>query len=232
MESADAASVLLVMDFDGTITTEDCLRSLLARHVPAMPELEQAVSEHRLSEAQMLVRGVSLVDLPKEQLTNDFAALATLRPGFEEFLARHLSRGGRAAVLSLGFAGGIQVVWRREHLPPVPMLVSSLSGDPGSGYHLQVDQRFGNCPVCGQGMCKGPAVEALRQPGDIVVAFGDGARDLCMARAADVVFARARLAELCELEGIPFRPLTDYLAAMGYLEERLAPSREEPYSSQ
>jgi len=217
MGSADAASVLFVMDFDGTITTEDCLRSVLKRHVPAMPELEQAVREHRLSEAQMLERGVGLIDVPRAQLTQEFAALATLRRGFGEFLTRHLSRGGRAAVLSLGFAEGIQAVWRHEHLPAVPMLVSSLSGDPQSGYQLLVDQHFGDCPVCGPGMCKGPAVEALRQPGDVVVAFGDGARDLCMARVADLVFARARLAELCELDGIPFHPLTDYLAAMSYL---------------
>ena len=43
-----------------------------------------------------------------------------------------------------------------------------------------------------------------------MVAFGDGGRDLCMAREADIVVARGRLLELCAREGLPALELTDF----------------------
>jgi hypothetical protein len=101
-----------------------------------------------------------------------------------------LDRGARAFIISVGFAEGIEAVWRRDGLPSVPTLASSLAGDERLGYHLPVDERFGDCPICGEGTCKGPAVDALRRPGDPVVAFGDGARDLCMARRARMASSR------------------------------------------
>jgi 2-hydroxy-3-keto-5-methylthiopentenyl-1-phosphate phosphatase len=43
--------------------------------------------------------------------------------------------------------------------------------------------------------------------------FGDGVSDLCLAREADVVFARGQLARLCDAEGIAYHPLSDYRRA-------------------
>jgi len=69
--------------------------------------------------------------------------------------------------------------------------------------------------------CKGALTRWLRRPGQVVVAFGDGGRDLCMARAADLVFARGRLLELCRQEGLPAVELTDFDAATVELAARL-----------
>ena len=76
-------------------------------------------------------------------------------------------------------------------------------------------------------MCKGPAVDAVRRPGNLVVAFGDGARDLCMARRADLVFATDELAVLCDQESIAYSPFADFTRALRALEGRL---RERPGS--
>jgi 2-hydroxy-3-keto-5-methylthiopentenyl-1-phosphate phosphatase len=222
MDACDLCDVLVVMDFDGTITTRDCLRTVLAHHVADLDALTTAARATGLSEAQALLQAVGRLRAPREQVLAEFAAAATLRAGFHDFARFLLERGARIALISLGFAEGIEAVWRREGLPEVPVLASRLEGDESVGYRLRVDQRFGDCPICGAGLCKGPAVDALRQPGDYVVAFGDGERDLCMARRADLVFARDGLADRCDREQIDCLPLTDYTRALRDLRRRLA----------
>ena len=222
MESSDLSNVLVVMDFDGTVTTSDCLRAVLSRNVALLPSLARAAQEAGLSQTETLAQAVGQLRLPKAQLLAEFAEAATLRRGFHRFLSTVLDRGARVSVISAGFAEGIETVWRREGLPAVAMLASGLGGDERLGYRLRVDERFGDCPVCGNGMCKGPAVDALRRPGDFVVAFGDGARDLCMVRRADHVFARDELAALCDQEAIGYSPLVDFTRALRALEERRA----------
>jgi len=232
MRSPDFSNVLVVMDFDGTITTSDCLRSVLSRHVEILPALLGAAREAGLSETETLVQAVAQLDVPRTQLIKEFTDAATLREGFHDFLRAVLERGARVSLISVGFIEGIEAVWRREELPPVMMLASTLGGDERVGYHLLIDERFGDCPVCGKGMCKGPAVDALRRPGDFVAVFGDGRRDLCMARRADAIFARDHLAALCERDGLAYNPLTEFTTALRDLEGSLAAWAEESHSSQ
>ncbi len=58
--------------------------------------------------------------------------------------------------------------------------------------------------MCEAGTCK--CLSAFTQSGCTVL-VGDGRSDFCVAAAADVVFAKDKLAEHCRLAGIPFRPL-------------------------
>jgi 2-hydroxy-3-keto-5-methylthiopentenyl-1-phosphate phosphatase len=208
--AADLRRVLAVMDFDGTITSSDCMETLLRRHVAAWPTLAEAVSAGRLSQAAALAEAVAMLKIPRARILGEFAESAVLRGGFREFLDRLLGGGGRAAVVSVGFREGIAEVWRRERLAAIPVYAGELLGDLEVGFRLELDAAYGDCPVCGPGRCKGAVVRRLRREGDVVLAFGDGSRDLCMAREADLVFARARLARLCDREGIACRPLDDF----------------------
>jgi HAD superfamily phosphoserine phosphatase-like hydrolase len=205
--------VLAVMDFDGTITSGDCMETLLRRHVPTWPGLVEAVRDGRLSQAAAVAEAVALLRIPRERILREFAGLAVLRDGFREFLDQLLGGGGRAAVVSVGFREGIEAVWRREQLAAIPLYAGELLGDPEAGFTLSLHEAYGECPDCGAGRCKGAVVRRLRRDGDVVLAFGDGGRDLCLAREADAVFARARLARLCDREGIAWQPLDDFRGA-------------------
>ena len=202
--------LLAVMDFDGTITSSDCMEALLRRHVMAWPRLVEAVRGGRLSQAAALAEAVAMLKIPRTQVLGEFADSAVLRDGFRSFLDRLLVGGGRAAVVSVGFREAIETVWRREQLAAIPLYAGELLGDPEVGFRLELHDAYGDCPACGRGRCKRAVVRRLRRDKDIVLAFGDGSRDLCMAREADVVFARGQLARLCDREGIAWRPLEDF----------------------
>lgn len=211
--SAGLRRVLAVMDFDGTVTASDCMETLLRRHVADWPRLTEAVRDGRLSPAAALEEGVGRLRIPREQILREFAEAAVLRDGFGEFLDRLLAAGGRAAIVSVGFREGIEAVWRRERLASIPLFAAALLGGVEAGFLLRLHESFGDCPLCGTGRCKAAVVRGLRRDSDLVVAFGDGARDLCLAREADIVFARARLTDLCDREGIAWHPLDDFATA-------------------
>ena len=208
--SSDLGNVLVVMDFDGTITTDDCMEAVLSRHVVGWRSIAAAARAEGLSDLAVIERGVHLLRLPREQIVGSFIDLTELRPGFQAFAEWVLAGEGRAAVASAGIREAIEAVWRAADLPCVPVYASELLGTAESGFRLVPHERFGDCPICGRRRCKGALTRSLRRADDVVVAFGDGARDLCMAREADLVFARGRLLELCERDGIAAMVFEDF----------------------
>jgi 2-hydroxy-3-keto-5-methylthiopentenyl-1-phosphate phosphatase len=209
------------MDFDGTITELDCMDTLFRRHLETYRDLIAAMRSGELRPAEAVRRGVSGLPIPRAQVLAEFAEAAVLREGFAAFLHRLLAGGGRAAVISAGFREGIERAWRREGLARVELFAGELLDLPAGGHGLELHAAFGDCEFCGPRACKGPIVEALRRPGDLVAAFGDGQRDLCMARRADLVFARSGLARGCEREGIAYLHLDDFCMALETMAERL-----------
>jgi HAD superfamily phosphoserine phosphatase-like hydrolase len=217
--------LLVVMDFDGTITAADCLDVLFRRHLESYPLVLEAIRSGSVSHGEAVRRGIAGMHIPREQALREFADAAALREGFAAFLRRLRAGSGRAAVISAGFREGIERVWRREGLPDVRLFAGELVERPPRDLRLELHPAFGDCDLCGPRACKGPIVDALREPGDHVVAFGDGRRDLCMARRADFVFARSALACACEREGIAYTQLEDFTAVLNTVLERLR--REE-----
>lgn len=201
--------VLAVMDFDGTATTADCMPLVLGRFLDDWRGMYTAARAEGLSQVAAVGRGLASLRATQEEVVAAFVEVSVLRPGLAGFVARVLGDGGEAAVVSAGVREAIEAVLRGGGVPAIPVYAGELMGDPARGYSLDL-KGFGDCPLCGPGFCKGPVVRALRRPGQTVVAFGDGARDLCMAREADLVFARGALLGLCEQEGLQVRELTDF----------------------
>ncbi|MEZ5125348.1 MAG: HAD-IB family phosphatase [Thermoleophilia bacterium] len=229
----DEGRVLAVLDFDGTITAAENLEIVLQRMVgDAWRPLEDEVRAGRLSHAECLRRQIGLVRASRTEFLDALLSVATQTPGFAGFLADLHQRGGRAIVVSAGFSEAIGAFWRRERLPAISIFASEIDECSSDGHRslaLAFHPAFGDCPRCGIQACKGAIVHAQRLPGDIVVAFGDGASDLCLARAADLTFARGHLSELCRAEALPWLPLTDFTRAQHDLDQWLtAPPSRRP----
>jgi 2-hydroxy-3-keto-5-methylthiopentenyl-1-phosphate phosphatase len=211
--------LLLVLDYDGTVTVDECNEIILQRFTgDAWRAFEARALDGSLSHAECFRRQFGLVRAPREELFAAMADLAEPAPGLASFLEWALAGGARVAVVSVGFREAIERVWRRHRLPPVELYASELQPLPEGGYTVVLDDLFGDCPACGPGGCKGGAVRALRAGADAVAAFGDGVGDLCLAREADIVFARGVLQKLCDAEGIAYYPLTDFETARAQLE--------------
>lgn len=210
--------LLALFDYDGTVTTHECMEIVLQDLIgDAWRPFEDEVRRGTMSHVECLRRQVALVRAPRHEFFAALAAIAEPRPGLAAFIDAVKGSGGTAAILSAGFREAIEVTWRRCGLPPVELFASELVGvgeDDGPPYGMHYHDELGDCPRCGRGTCKATIARALRRDGDFMVYFGDGASDLCPAREADLTFAHDYLADLCESEGLPWRPLTDFTAAL------------------
>ena len=223
----------MLLDYDGTVTDREyAVLALQQLTGDAWRALDQAAARGEIGPAECLRRQVGLVTTSKEALVAASSRDARLAPGFAEFLAALVAGGARVAVVSAGFREAIEVVWRREQLPPVELFASAIvprdAGAAGPPWTVRFDSRLGDCPTCGPRCCKAGVARLLRRAGDTVAVFGDGIADLCLAREADVVFARGRLAELCEREGIAYHRLSDYRPALLRLTELMTPREATP----
>ncbi len=187
--------------------------------------IEDELLAGRISHTECLRRQIALVKAPRTAFLEALVAAARPLPGLPAFLAALRERGGRGAVVSAGFRAVIDEFWRRETLPVIDVFASDLIslGRQGAAPHeIAFSDAFGDCPRCGPAACKAAVLRALRRPGDTVLVFGDGAADLCMAREADLTFARGHLAERCAAEGLAWRPLPDFLAVWSQVDAWLA----------
>ena len=219
----DLSRLLVLLDFDGTVTDREYNeRALQLLTGDAWRPFEEAARRGEIGHAECLDSQVGLVTASKDALVAANSDPAELTPGFAEFLERLLASGARVNVVSAGFREGIERLWRREGLSPVPVYASDIvprDGDGGPPWAVSFNPLLSDCERCGPASCKAGILRALRRVGDAVAVFGDGVSDLCTAREADLVFARGQLARLCDLEGIPYHRLGDYRQAWTQLIE-------------
>lgn len=225
--------MLAFLDYDGTLTTHECNEIILQRFVgDAWRPLEAEAQADRMSHAEAFDRQIGLLQAPRAEILGALASEAKPVAGLDAFLTELEARGGRAVVVSAGFREAIESLWEREGLPPVEIHASELAGsglDGGPPYHIAFNPILGDCPRCGLASCKAAALRALRRPGETVLVFGDGSSDVCPAREADLTFARAHLAERCAVDGLEWRPLSDFTTVFAEVNEWRA--RRDPVSA-
>jgi len=209
--------LLVALDFDDTITAQDCNDILLQETTgEAWLKSEAAMVRGEISRTAAFRIQFGLIHVPRERLLEIVVAAATLRDGFADFLEQLLERGARVVVVSDGLREGIERVWDREGLPPVEIYASELLGDEVAGYDLAYNPLAYACLHCEY--CKGSVVRQILDGHHTVAVVGDGEGDLCMAQMADVVFARGNLREACEKRGLPYRPFESFAGMVAEME--------------
>ncbi|MBM3147443.1 MAG: HAD-IB family phosphatase [Actinobacteria bacterium] len=215
--------LLVILDYDGTITVDDCNEVVLQQAVgDAWRASDEAMQRGEISPNEAFRRQIGLLRVPRRELLAMTVAAARLRPGFRDFLAGLLDGGARVVIVSDGLREAIAAVWERERLPAVEIHASELHGDPHAGYDVGFNTLALACERCEH--CKAHVLRHVRNGEARIAVFGDGDGDLCLARHADIVFARRRLAGLCAREGIAFHPFDGYAGALDALQA-LAASR-------
>jgi len=211
--------LFIACDFDGTITRHDTLHLIVARY--GDPGLWQAIEPRlragELTLEQAMQEEFGGVRATPQQVRELVLRDAGLRDGFREFVAWTRDRGHRLVVLSSGFRSVIDAVLRRWGLGHLEVASHECEFSP-EGSRLIWADRGERCPACGR-RCKRHDVLS-RLDGEPFVLVGDGVSDRCVARIADVVFARAHLARDLTADGVPFLPFEDFYEVRRALEAR------------
>jgi 2-hydroxy-3-keto-5-methylthiopentenyl-1-phosphate phosphatase len=162
--------------------------------------------------AELLRRIFRPITASRDEIAAYARATAVLRPGFERFVATCHRAGVPFVLASAGLDVYIAPVLSRlepELRAHVEVRCNEARlGPDGLDLVFHGDGAHGGCGSCG--FCKRTVVEELRRRGHRVAFVGDGTSDRCGARAADLVFARRRLAHWCAAEGVAHRPFETF----------------------
>jgi 2,3-diketo-5-methylthio-1-phosphopentane phosphatase len=189
----------IVCDFDGTITPTDVIDNILERFAdPSWADIEDAWISGRIGSRECLSLQLSLVKAYPAQLLDYFDSVE-IDPHFPAFVEQALGLGATMAIVSDGLEQGIARILSRHRLPLLPIIANGLRQVDRDRWRIVFPHASDACRAA-SGNCKCRSTPDNKR----VLVIGDGKSDMCVAETADFVFAKGRLAEHCERNGIPF----------------------------
>ncbi|MEP7245792.1 MAG: MtnX-like HAD-IB family phosphatase [Gammaproteobacteria bacterium] len=206
----------LICDFDGTIAREDVTDILLERFAGLEWKLiERSWQAGRLSSRECLGRQVELLELSRAELNAMLPQIA-LDPDFSAFVAAAQSAGCDVRIASEGFHQVIRALLARAGVPRLPIAATYLIAAGSNSWMLGFPFAQGSCDT-DAATCKCALAAEARQQNRRVALIGDGLSDFCVARRADLVFARGRLLEYCRTNAIEHRAAADFASVIRQL---------------
>jgi len=202
----------LLLDFDGTITLRDADFEIADALLPPGRERAYEPLAKRYERLELSLVGyfqayLALLDVAPETIRRAAGRVA-LRPGFADLLATCRALALDVVVVSEGIDLYVHPILAAAGLGDAAVSCNVARRADGAGWQVSPPPDGAPCERCLN--CKGVHVRRAHAAGQRVAVVGNGASDLCGARAADLVVARDTLARHCDAEGIPYRPWTTF----------------------
>ncbi|MEK4098205.1 2-hydroxy-3-keto-5-methylthiopentenyl-1-phosphate phosphatase [Bacillus sp. FSL E2-0195] len=215
-------SIQVFCDFDGTITNNDNIMSIMEKFAP--PEAEE-IKQKILSQELSIQEGVSqLFRLIPINLHDDIIQFlqetAEIRTGFHEFIQFINENNISFYVISGGMDFFVYPLLQ-EIIPKEQIYCNATDF---SGEFVEVKWPHPCDEQCQHscGLCKSSLIRELSSKDDFHIVIGDSITDLQATKQADKVFARDFLITQCEENRIaytPFETFHDVLAELKHLLE-------------
>ncbi|MEO7363706.1 MAG: HAD-IB family phosphatase [Gemmatimonadaceae bacterium] len=216
----------VVCDFDGTAIMGDIADALALRYLgPTQFELVNAQFKRGdITFRELLHKLFEPIAATPLEIRASAQALADFRPGFVRLVELSRERNIPFTLAS----GGLDIYIT----PALELLSAAQRGwmtlranhathrDGGLDLSFPYADQPGSCGECGS--CKRAVITELQNDGYRVLAIGDGHADRCMADAADVLFARARLREWCDEVQKPYIAFETLDVVVDFLESNCA----------
>ena len=209
--------MLFVIDFDGTLSVGDTVDAMLERFADAKwKDLETNWLKGEITAIDCMQQQLDLVEVDQVTLENFFRGIQ-LDASFIPFY-KYISQFAKVAIVSDGLDHAIDVATHNAAIPKMPIYANKLHFKP-NGIALSYPYRNPNCKA-GNGVCKCQIAEQLSvDVGGPIVLVGDGKSDYCLAKHADVVFAKSKLMTYCEQEKIPFRRFQTFAEVLDVIKK-------------
>ncbi|MHB1447388.1 MAG: HAD-IB family phosphatase [Acidimicrobiales bacterium] len=194
----DLPNASVFLDFDGTITTEDTGVYLLDHLAPpSWRQIETLYKTGEIGSRECLVRQWAL--LPRDRAAIEAAVREVpLDAGFAPLITYLVSEGAEVTILSDGYGFRAQEVARDVGVEAVTNAVD------WERHAVLFPNAARSCPCGLCGTCKRSPINAAKERGRQTILVGDGASDAQAAQVADIVFAKAELADRCKQADIRY----------------------------
>ncbi|HLR36193.1 MAG TPA: MtnX-like HAD-IB family phosphatase [Tissierellales bacterium] len=206
----DLSSIVILSDFDGTITTEDTNAKLIKYfgNETTRERYNQYKKGkiHLLSYLELQYRDIGINE---EEYTNFILNKIEISRGFKEFFQKVKRNNIPFAIISGGFENGIIPFLRKHGINDIDIYANSINF--GDEVTLDYYHKASNCCKLGPcGNCKIKHYENYKEKDNTVIFIGDGVTDKPVAEVADMVFAKDSLLDYCKDNDIDCIPWEDF----------------------
>jgi 2-hydroxy-3-keto-5-methylthiopentenyl-1-phosphate phosphatase len=207
----DLSNTSVFCDFDGTIALHDVGQHLLAHHAtPDWVRLHDDYDAGLIGSRECLLDQWRLLAADEATLRAT-AADVPIDPGFAPLADALRQAGAELTVVSDGFGFYTEAAAAAVGVPVLTNRVDWTTRE------LAFPHQDRCCPCATCGMCKQAPIKDAHRAGRTTVLIGDGTSDRKAALLADVVFAKATLADWCDAYDVAhhrFTTLADVQAAL------------------
>jgi 2-hydroxy-3-keto-5-methylthiopentenyl-1-phosphate phosphatase len=209
----------LLVDFDGTACLQDVSEMLLdAFGEPGWRRFDETVDRGEMGLREAADHQTAMLRGSREEMLAFALPRARLAPSLAPFVGWAEERDLPLVLASDGFAFYIRPILERAGLAHLEVVTNELVFEDGRASLLHPN---GHPECVGCGTCKMLAATRLRERHGALAFVGDGQSDRYGALYSDVVFAKDGLVQICEQDGVPYRPwdtFDDVRAALETIE--------------
>lgn len=200
--------MLFVVDFDGTISKKDTIDAMLEKFAdPQWEEIEQEWLDGKIDAVECMSRQIGMVRADNITLENFFRGIELDR-SFVPFY-QYVAPLAKVVIASDGLDHAIKIAMRHSQFPAPPVFSNRLNFVP-NGIEMTFPNRKSDCKG-GNGNCKCSVAKAqAHSAGDKIVLIGDGKSDACLAKHADIVFAKGKLIQHCEENQVTYHAFSTF----------------------
>ena len=206
----------LLVDFDGTACLQDVSEMLLdAFGEPGWERFDDAVDRGEMGLREAGEHQVAMLRGSLEEMLAFALERAELAPTFASFAGWADAHSLPLTLASDGFGFYIRPILAAAGLDRFEVVTNELAFRDG---RAQLRHPNGHPECIGCGTCKMLAAWRLRDAHGPIAFVGEGQSDRYGALYSDVVFAKDALVQICERDGVPYRPWQTFEDVRGTLE--------------
>jgi 2-hydroxy-3-keto-5-methylthiopentenyl-1-phosphate phosphatase len=211
--------LIVFSDFDGTISRRDVGNRLF--HYFSDGKSEEVVARWKAGEIDSRECLRLEAELARDTTLEEFYEFIDgfdIDPGFGELVTLCRTNDLPLYIVSDGLDLYIRHLLNRHGLDALKVFSNRAIIDKG---RLNITWPYAD-ESCGQcGNCKGYHVRRLKHSTQTAVYIGDGLSDVCAVPEADIIFAKADLAEYCRKENVDFFAFDDFSTVTETIQKRL-----------
>ncbi|MBR1617047.1 MtnX-like HAD-IB family phosphatase [bacterium] len=195
------ADLIIVCDFDGTITKEDSLYNFFKEYAkPYWLEIEKMWQDGKIGSRECLKKQFDLIENLTPELIEEYTDKIEIDDYFKEFNELRLKCNKNLIIVSDGVDYFINKILQKNDIKGIE-IVSNHAEFINGKFTISFPNGFQDCQT-NSGTCKCKIVKDLKSKYKKVVYIGDGASDFCVATCADLLFAKSSLLTYCKNKDI------------------------------
>jgi 2-hydroxy-3-keto-5-methylthiopentenyl-1-phosphate phosphatase len=206
----------LLVDFDGTACLQDVSELLLDEFgEPGWERFDDSVDHGEMGLREAGEHQVAMLRGSLEEMLAFALEQAELAPTFASFVGWADAHSLPLTLASDGFGFYIRPILAAAGLDRFEVVTNELAFGHG---RVRFHHPNGHPGCIGCGTCKMLAARGLRDAHGPIAFVGEGQSDRYGALYSDVVFAKDALVQICEHDGVPYRPWDTFDDVRGALE--------------